>query len=221
MTNQELFDELLKKIGSLQYIHVDQLPHIDLYMDQLTTFMDTYLSDTKRFQDDKVLTKTMINNYAKNNLLPSPVNKKYSDNHLLQLIYIYYMKNVFSIGDIETVLAPLTERFWGRDASISFPEIYDKLFSYADSNVKQIQDELESKFKDASNMFHSDDKRENDYLQLFAFLCITTYDIYIKKQVVTGMIDYLKQQEDAQALEKKELERAKAHEKKSKKSTKA
>ena len=76
MTNDELFSQLLDKISSFDYIHADQIPNIDLYMDQVTTFMDTHLGATRRYDEDKVLTKTMINNYAKNNLLPSPVSKK-------------------------------------------------------------------------------------------------------------------------------------------------
>ena len=47
----------------------DDIPNIDLYMDQVTTFMEKELASSKRHEDDKILTKTMINNYAKNNLL--------------------------------------------------------------------------------------------------------------------------------------------------------
>lgn len=217
MTNQELFDQLIQKIGSLQYIHTSQIPNINLYMDQLTTFMDTFLADTKRYPQDKVLTKTMINNYAKNNLLPSPINKKYSENHLLQLIYIYYMKNVFSISDIETILRPLTEQFWEEGSTPSFPEIYEKLFSYSDSGIRHIQEELTAKFEDARSVFICEDPQNQEYLQLFSFLCMITYDIYMKKQVVTGIIDYMKEQQEQQALMKKEQEKQKQKEKKVKK----
>ena len=57
-------------------------------MDQVTTFMDSNLKDSKRYNADKILTKTMINNYAKNNLLPPPLKKKYSKEHILVLIFI-------------------------------------------------------------------------------------------------------------------------------------
>ena len=56
----------------------EDIPNIDLYMDQVTTFMDSQLATSKRHEDDKILTKTMINNYAKNDLLPPPEKKKYS-----------------------------------------------------------------------------------------------------------------------------------------------
>ena len=123
MTNDELFSQLLDKISSFDYIHADQIPNIDLYMDQVTTFMDTHLGATRRYDEDKVLTKTMINNYAKNNLLPSPVRKKYTENHILQLILIYYMKSFLSISDIETMLKPLTQHFWDENSSPCFVSV--------------------------------------------------------------------------------------------------
>ena len=76
-TNEERLNELLAHLDSLDHIHVDEIPQIDLYMDQVTTFMEKHLGELKRYPEDKVLTKTMINNYAKNNLLPSPLKKKH------------------------------------------------------------------------------------------------------------------------------------------------
>ena len=92
-----LLNSILEELSSLSYVHPGDVPNIDLYMDQVTTFMDEQLASTKRYPDDKILTKTMINNYTKNNLLPPPVKKKYSREHLLLLVFIYYFKNILSI----------------------------------------------------------------------------------------------------------------------------
>ena len=106
----DLLNSILSSISRIDYIKPEDIPNIDLYMDQVTTFMEEHLKDSKRYEEDKVLTKTMINNYAKNNLLPPPVKKKYSKEHLLLLIYIYYYKSILSIGDIQSLLEPLTQR---------------------------------------------------------------------------------------------------------------
>lgn len=66
---KEFLSELLKQLKSIDYIKPEDIPNIDLYMDQVTTFMDEQLAASKRYESDKILTKTMINNYAKNNLL--------------------------------------------------------------------------------------------------------------------------------------------------------
>ena len=76
--SQNLLESILKSLDRIDYIRPEDIPGIDLYMDQVTTFMDSQLSSSRRYEDDKILTKTMINNYAKNHLLPPPEKKKYS-----------------------------------------------------------------------------------------------------------------------------------------------
>ena len=104
---KDMLNSILSSISQIDYIKPEEIPNIDLYMDQVTTFMEKNLSSTKRYEEDKILTKTMINNYAKNNLLPPPVKKKYSKEHVLVMIFIYYFKNILSIKDIETLLCLL------------------------------------------------------------------------------------------------------------------
>ena len=87
--SNKILHDLLNSLESLEGIRPEEIPNIDLYMDQVTTFMDTQLASSRRFESDKVLTKTMINNYAKNKLLPPPVKKKYSPEHMMLLIFIY------------------------------------------------------------------------------------------------------------------------------------
>ena len=89
-------------------IELSDIPNIDLYMDQVTTFMEESLKSYKRYPVDKVLTKTMINNYAKAKLFPSPLKKKYTKNHLMLLVIIYHLKSILSINDINKLLKPIT-----------------------------------------------------------------------------------------------------------------
>ena len=96
INSKDLLNSIIESLGRIDYIHADDIPNIDLYMDQVTTFMEEQLKSSKRYPEDKVMTKTMINNYAKNNLLPPPVKKKYSKEHMFVLIFIYYFKNILS-----------------------------------------------------------------------------------------------------------------------------
>ena len=82
---QESIDKITKKTS---VVDENEIPNIALYMDQVTTFIDDNLSSTKRYEDDKLLTKTMINNYTKAGLLPPPEKKKYSQDHILMLVVI-------------------------------------------------------------------------------------------------------------------------------------
>lgn len=127
---KELMSGILKDMSALNYIKPGDVPNINLYMDQVTTFMYEHLHDTKRTTDDKVLTKTMINNYAKNNLLPSPVKKKYSKEHIYILTFIYYFKNILSISDIQKMLNPLTEKFFDEGSKPDLDYIYNEIFQW-------------------------------------------------------------------------------------------
>ena len=106
ISTEDLLNSIMESFDRIDYIKTADIPNIDLYMDQVTTFMDHRLKSTTRQETDKILTKTMINNYAKNDLLPPPVKKKYSKDHLLVLIFIYYFKGFLSISDIQELLQP-------------------------------------------------------------------------------------------------------------------
>ena len=126
---KDFLNSILASLSRIDYVKPEDLPNIDLYMDQVTTFMDSQLASAKRYPEDKVLTKTMINNYAKNNLLPPPVKKKYTKEHVLTLIFIYYFKNILSISDLQRILNPITEKHFASDSDLGLEDIYSEVFS--------------------------------------------------------------------------------------------
>ena len=85
--DKDMINSILESVSRIDYIKPEDIPNIDLYMDQVTTFMEEQLVSSKRYTDDKILTKTMINNYAKNNFFPRPEKKRYSKEHVLMLIF--------------------------------------------------------------------------------------------------------------------------------------
>lgn len=186
----EFVNKLLRKLTKLSYIKPGDVPNIELYMDQVTTFMDSHLSDIKRYEDDKTLTKTMINNYTKNKLLPPPVKKKYSSDHLYILSFIYYFKTLLSIGDIQKLLTPLTKDFFGDDSDISLEKIYKEIYHLEKEQVPNIAKDIYYQHKSAAKTFPNvEDEDDKQYLQLFAFVSMLAFDIYMKKNVIEYIID--------------------------------
>ena len=128
LETEDLLQSILDSLDRIDYIRPDDIPDIELYMDQVTTFMDSRLKNAARNPEvDKILTKTMINNYAKNDLLPPPVRKKYSREHMLLLIFIYYFKGILSISDIQTVLKPITDRFFAGNEGLKLANLLRRL----------------------------------------------------------------------------------------------
>ncbi len=193
MTNKQLYDFCIKQLNNMGRISLESIPNIDLYMDQVTTFMDKYLSNTKRTDADKILTKTMINNYAKNDLLPPPNKKKYSKDHILFLIFIYYYKNFLSIGDIHSVLQPLHDSFSGTLTSKNLSEIYEEVFSFEHIQMDSLRKDIEEKFNLSQSSFLDASEEERETLQRFAFICMLSFDVYLKKQMIETLIDETKE----------------------------
>lgn len=191
-TNEERIKNLLEHLDSLDHIHVEDIPQIDLYMDQVTTFMEKHLGELKRYPDDKVLTKTMINNYAKNNLLPSPVKKKYTQEHILLLVFIYYFKNLLNFTDIETILSTVTENHFGEE-KLPLSEIYTEVFKQEHKQMENLKNDVMQKFEAVEQSFPQvEDEEEKSSLQLFSFICELAFDVYLKKQMIERIADELR-----------------------------
>ena len=194
-TNEERLQKILEHLDGLDYISPETIPNIDLYMDQVTTFMDKHLNETKRYSDDKVLTKTMINNYAKNNLLPAPNKKKYTKEHILLLIFIYYFKSLLSFNDIEQLFRPITEKHFNPSDGMPLEAIYKEVFSQEDSDLERIKSDILEKYQHSSKAFEEKGIEGDDleYLRLFSWICELSLDVYVKKQVIEQLIDDLRE----------------------------
>ncbi len=189
---QDLLNSILDGFSWIDYIRPESLPDIDLYVDQVIEFMEEEMHVSKRSPEDKVLTKTMVNNYVKNKLLPPPERKKYSKEHLLTLIFIYYFKNFLSMQDIRNVLNPVTDRYWGAGSDPSLEEIYTAVFSLEDAEVQSLKESIQASFllsQEAIDAMEAMDEDDTDFLQKFVFICLLSFDVYVKKLLVQKIID--------------------------------
>lgn len=194
--NEERLADMLNRLDKISYIKLEKIPDIDLYMDQVTSFMEEHLRKAKRNPEDKALTKTMINNYAKNKLLPPPVRKKYSKEHMILLLFIYYYKNLLAINDIEQLLKPITEQHFQTQTQLPLTDIYREVFSLENDQLERLKDDIRTKFEAAQTLFDDVESEEDrEYLRLFAFISELSFDVYLKKQMVEMVIDQLHEEE--------------------------
>ena len=185
----DLLNSILESISRIDYVKSADIPNIDLYMDQVTSFMEKQLKSTKRYEDDKILTKTMINNYAKNDLLPAPEKKKYSKEHLLLLTFIYYFKNILSMKDIEMLLKPITEKYFHTDSEVDITHIYDEVCAFELERTKLLQKDIELRYTNSMETFSDVPEEDREALQFFSFICSLSLDVYVKKLLIEKLID--------------------------------
>lgn len=140
--------------------------------------------------DDKLLTKTMINNYAKSRLLPPPEKKKYSKDHMIILILIFFFKNVISINDIQTIVTPLLKDYYNND------DIPNSLEDVTNAFLNHVQksdliEPLIKEFKNSQNIFGDLESSDRESIETIGLIATLSYDMYIRKRLIEKLIDSL------------------------------
>ena len=181
-------NEILHQLAEIDYVHPEDIPNIDLYMDQVLTFLDQELGTVREATEDKAMTKTMINNYTKNQILPSPEKKKYSRDHMLNLIFIYYLKNFLSMKEIKSILDPINERYFGSEEGLEFFDIYSAMVGYESKVAKDVTKDIIRKYNLSKSAFLDQDEESRKELQEFTFICELAFDVFVKKMMIEQYI---------------------------------
>lgn len=142
-------EEITQKLDLKSTIQEEDIPAIDLYMDQVIQLFDATYNESLRNEDEKVLTKTMINNYAKGKLFIPIKNKKYSKDHIMMISLIYQLKGALSIKDIKSVLEPINEKTATEDFSLEI--FYNSWVKLQQKNAVNFIDEMKSHEREVEN----------------------------------------------------------------------
>ena len=183
-------DKILEKINNNfnERITLDDMPELDLYMDQVIQLFEGKLGNTKRTEEDKVLTKTMINNYAKAKLLMSVKNKRYSKEHLILMSMIYELKGSLSISDIKYVLGDIVAKY-ENDEEYDLRGLYNK---FLDNNKK----DTEVVIKDIKEKLSSvqDDSFEEMSLLVYSFISISNMYRKVGEMIIDNYFKNIKEE---------------------------
>ena len=187
---KDMINSILESVSRIDYIKPEDIPNIDLYMDQVTTFMEEQLVSTKRYEEDK--------------LLPPPEKKRYSREHILMLIFIYYFKNILSISDIQSLLTPIAQKYFKSMTEKDMTYIYNEVFSMEKDQIESLKKDLLRKFKSAQDTFSDADAEDQENLKRFSFICLLSFDVYMKKMMIEHLIDGMNPPAEHNGKRKKE-----------------
>lgn len=164
--------EILDILNNLQLqsnIKLDEIPEIDLYMDQVIQLFESKLNEQKRNEDEKILTKTMINNYAKGKLLLPIKNKKYSKEHIILMSLIYNLKGALSINDIKLSLDKIISK--SEDGNYPLRELYSSFLKECANDESNFKIDVSTRFENISNIVDGNEKLDGDFEKKFLLLC--------------------------------------------------
>ncbi len=161
--DKSTLDELVNKLGNFTQLKLESIPDIDLYMDQVTTFIEEKLGYLKRNKEDTAITKTMINNYTKAGILMPPKKKKYSKQHMILIILTYYLKQILSIGDIQNLFSSLVNSIKeGEDHTGDLDKIYEDFLSIEKDEVESFIKDFKCKITKNDNFDYNGEELEKD-----------------------------------------------------------
>lgn len=188
--------KLLSNISFDEQVYINDIPNIDLYMDQVTTFMDNHFKKYKRSEKDSIVTKTMINNYTKNKIIPPSHKKKYSKDHIILLLLTFHLKNILSINDIKILLNTVTKKYDDMKSEnrldIFSKELENLYNSYIDLEKLVFKDLSENITKTLNNIndnFPKGDMNDSEKRKLLVFILLLITQANTQKFLAEKLID--------------------------------
>ncbi len=167
----ENINDLLEKISLEKSVSLEEMPEIDLYMDQVIQLFDQKYKKTKRNEDEKILTKTMINNYAKGKLFIPIKNKKYSKKHLILISLIYQLKGALSITDIKSTLQIINDKITSDD--INLDAFYTSLLTLQKTNAENVTDSIPLRQQEVKQVIVEEDENIEQILLIASLVNIS------------------------------------------------
>ncbi|HLR61297.1 MAG TPA: DUF1836 domain-containing protein [Lentibacillus sp.] len=185
MKSMEKLAESLRLNSNLS---LDDIPDLNLYMDQVIQLFERQFADTKRNEDEKVLTKTMINNYAKGKLFFPVENKKYTKEHLILISMIYQMKGALSISDVKTTLDKMNEKVTDDDA-FDLQEFYECYLQMVENSAEKFKVDLQAHYNELTKEIRKLEDRDEDYLEQLLLIALFTNMSNYYRRAAEKMVD--------------------------------
>lgn len=109
--NKELNElrEWCERLSAFAVGDWEEWPDIDLYMDQVISYLERYMNVFRIYEDEKIITPSIINNNTKDGVLPKPVKKKYSRTLLSNLLMFCITRQVLSGQELAAMLRELND----------------------------------------------------------------------------------------------------------------
>jgi len=185
----EKLNSIINDISFFDEIEISEIPCVDLYMDQVTTFFDDKLNHYKRNDKDKILTKTMINNYSKARILPPARKKKYSKEHIILLILIYNLKQVLSINDIKTIMEPLLEKVSNESKNVSLENLYSIFLDIKEKEFKNFKESFQFQQNQIKYKLDEFSEESKEMVQVILLIVTLINNACIQKRMAEKLID--------------------------------
>lgn len=185
--------EWLETLHLDNQLSLEDIPDLDLYMDQVIQLFEKKFAGQKRNEDEKVLTKTMINNYAKGKLFFPIKNKKYSKEHLLLISMIYQMKGALSINDVKLTLEKLNMKI--TDESFDLQRFYTNYLELMKVNHAMFEKDMLEHMSEVESEIAKLGSDDETYLEQVLLVATLTNMSNFYRKAAEKLVDGMDQKE--------------------------
>ena len=198
--------EQAREISDIDLVDPRDIPKIDLYMEQVTSFLEQEMGESFRFHDECVFTGTMINNYTKAGVLPRPENKRYSRRHVLTLIFIYLLKQSLSIPEIKRFTGMIGDP---EKLETMYALFRDLLGDYAQEYLRAVGDKL-----DLIDQKCRERGVEDEEMKALLFISLISLDATVSTKLSNRVLTLLEEKREHERKAEEERKKAEEEEKK-------
>ncbi|MEH7095415.1 DUF1836 domain-containing protein [Neobacillus vireti] len=183
----ENIKHIIDSLGLETNLTLDDIPNIDLYMDQVIQLFENKFNMSKRNQEDKIITKTMINNYAKGKLIFPIQNKKYSKEHLILMSLIYQLKGALSINDIKITLSGMNKKIINDEMDLA--SFYTSYLHLAGQNVTDFKEDIEERVRAVTEEITENNKEDAAYLEQVLMISSLVHMSNLYRKIAERLVD--------------------------------
>lgn len=184
------FEDIIKELHFTDEIKLSDIPNIDLYVEQVISFMEDHMKNLKRNEKDKLITKTMVGNYTRDGVLMPSKNKKYNKNHIIMLILIYNLKQILSIEDIKTLFTPIMNDISTiGDDVIPLEDIYSTLLDIKSIEFESFGDTFNEKLQLVQKKVEHVESQNKDIAEIFLTVITLIAQANAQKRLAEKLID--------------------------------
>ncbi|WP_042357053.1 DUF1836 domain-containing protein [Bacillus rubiinfantis] len=183
----EAIEKIIEQLDLEANLTVDEIPKIDLYMDQVIQLFENKFANAKRNDEEKVLTKTMINNYAKGKLIFPIKNKKYSKEHLILISLIYQLKGGLSISDIKTTLDDFNKRIVNGELDVD--SFYTSYLNLTERNVADFKHDIVQRVQEVKEEMTDGQDETSAHLEQVLMIAALVHMSSLYRKVAEKLVD--------------------------------
>lgn len=190
MRYEEFVNIQLGKLKKAGLVDPDSMPDIDLYIDQVETYFKNQTADIDSETVKRFLTKTMINNYAKHDMIPRPDGKKYTADHMMMIAMVGYLKGIFKMEEIEYLMKPLVDNYNSDFDDDIDPEIVYRTACETNADfAERMADDIDNNIVMIKKLFQNNELDDDERLEVFTLILSLAMRADMEKYIAARLME--------------------------------